>query len=76
MKKLKKLWILGLSLNGILGTAPALAAAAEIVPEVGSASTTKLLRVCNPNSGEHFYTSSAREKNYLMRLGWISEGLG
>ena len=33
-------------------------------------------RLYNPNSGEHFYTSSTHEKDYLVKLGWKSEGTG
>lgn len=35
-----------------------------------------MYRVYNPNSGEHFYTASAAEKNNLVSLGWVSEGIG
>lgn len=35
-----------------------------------------MYRVYNPNSGEHFYTRSAYEKNYLVSLGWNDEGIG
>jgi hypothetical protein len=34
-----------------------------------------MYRVYNPNSGEHFYTNRAAEKNYLVSLGWHNEGL-
>ena len=33
-------------------------------------------RLYNPNSGEHFYTEDTNEKNWLVSLGWISEGIG
>ena len=33
-----------------------------------------MLRLYNPNTGEHFYTSSEREKNSLVRNGWSYEG--
>ena len=33
-------------------------------------------RLYNPNSGEHFYTKDTNEKNWLVSLGWISEGIG
>lgn len=35
-----------------------------------------MYRVYNPNSGEHFYTRSAFEKNHLVSLGWHDEGIG
>lgn len=31
-------------------------------------------RVYNPNTGEHFYTAEFKEAEYLVGLGWISEG--
>ena len=33
-------------------------------------------RLYNPNSGEHFYTASASERDYLVKLGWVYEGIG
>lgn len=33
-------------------------------------------RLYNPNSGEHFYTTDATEKNYLVSLGWNYENIG
>ena len=35
-----------------------------------------LYRLYNPNSGEHFYTSSQKEKKHLITLGWKDEGIG
>ena len=35
-----------------------------------------MYRIYNPNSGEHFYTSSEEEKAYLIKVGWNDEGLG
>ena len=35
-----------------------------------------MYRLYNPHSGEHFYTSSASEKNGLVKLGWKDEGTG
>ncbi|MDO4537992.1 MAG: hypothetical protein Q4B54_07505 [Coriobacteriales bacterium] len=35
----------------------------------------KILRVYNPNSGEHFYTKSTGEKDALVKAGWIFEGV-
>jgi hypothetical protein len=31
-------------------------------------------RVYNPNSGEHFFTQSAAERDHLVGLGWTPEG--
>lgn len=38
--------------------------------------TVTMYRLYNPNSGEHFYTSAEKEKNHLVSLGWIDEGVG
>lgn len=38
--------------------------------------TQKMHRLYNPNSGEHFYTSSDNEFNELRTLGWEDEGWG
>ncbi|MDO4621913.1 MAG: hypothetical protein Q4B22_03075 [Eubacteriales bacterium] len=35
-----------------------------------------MYRLYNPNSGEHFYTASAGEKNHLVKSGWKYEGVG
>lgn len=35
-----------------------------------------MYRVYNPNSGEHFYTESVAEKNFLVNVGWNDEGIG
>ena len=38
--------------------------------------TESMYRLYNPNSGEHFYTSSDQEKSKLTKLGWNYEGIG
>ena len=35
----------------------------------------QMLRLYNPNSGEHFYTASENEKETLVKAGWQYEGL-
>lgn len=35
-----------------------------------------MYRLYNPNSGEHFYTANATEKNHLDSIGWRYEGIG
>ncbi len=35
-----------------------------------------MYRLYNPNSGEHFYTGSAGEKEHLYSVGWNYEGVG
>lgn len=47
---------------------PASALAAE--------STQTMYRLYNPNTGEHFYTASAGERDSLSRIGWSYEGVG
>ena len=37
--------------------------------------TVTMLRLYNPNSGEHFYTSSEKEKKTLEKAGWNFEGV-
>lgn len=41
--------------------------------DVGS---EEMYRVYNPNSGEHFYTAHAAEKDNLVNVGWTYEGIG
>lgn len=38
--------------------------------------TVDLYRLYNPNSGEHFYTQNASERDYLTKKGWSYEGIG
>lgn len=35
-----------------------------------------MYRLYNPNSGEHFYTASEKEKDHLNSIGWNYEGIG
>ena len=42
----------------------------------GPASSVPMFRLYNPNSGEHFYTAKARERDYLASIGWRDEGIG
>jgi hypothetical protein len=35
-----------------------------------------MYRLYNPNSGEHFYTANARERDSVVRAGWNYEGVG
>ena len=39
-------------------------------------SLVNMYRVYNPNSGEHFYTANAGERDLLVSLGWHDEGIG
>ena len=38
--------------------------------------TEAMFRLYNPNSGEHFYSSSTVERDHLISLGWQDEGTG
>ena len=37
--------------------------------------TRDMYRLYNPNSGEHFYTNDANERDYLASVGWNYEGI-
>lgn len=70
-----------LNKKSLLISATALAAALAIggVATSASAATTKnvdIYRLYNPNTGEHFYTESAAEKNADVSAGWNYEGIG
>lgn len=38
--------------------------------------STAMYRLYNPNSGEHFFTASAVERQHLISVGWNDEGQG
>ncbi len=40
------------------------------------ASVSYMYRLYNPYSGEHFYTANADEKQGLVNVGWVDEGIG
>ena len=42
----------------------------------GSVATQQMYRLYNPNSGEHFYTAKAKERDALKGIGWVYEGVG
>ncbi len=43
----------------------------------GDNATPRIMyRLYNPNSGEHFYTSSLEERNNVIKAGWNNEGIG
>ncbi|MFC4651738.1 hypothetical protein ACFO26_02315 [Lactococcus nasutitermitis] len=58
------------------------AAASVLAVGVTSATTVKahadsnVYRLYNPNTGEHFYTTSTAEKNADVKAGWNNEGIG
>lgn len=39
-------------------------------------SSKKMYRLYNPNTGEHFYTASDEEREYVIEAGWNYEGVG
>ena len=41
-----------------------------------STGSKSMYRLYNPNSGEHFYTASAKERDGLKKVGWKYEGVG
>ena len=59
-------------------TAFATAGAVGCVLATGAlaAGTVEMQRLYNPNSGEHFYTASAVERDHLVSVGWVHEGVG
>ncbi|MCR5582135.1 MAG: hypothetical protein K6F70_00750 [Eggerthellaceae bacterium] len=38
--------------------------------------SVSMFRMYNPNGGEHFYTASVEERDWLSTLGWKYEGIG
>lgn len=58
------------------------AAAAGLISPVPSrtqaseSACVSILRLYNPVSGEHFYTSNETEKTCLLKAGWLDEGFG
>ncbi len=65
------------------GASPAKVAKAEDAGKAGASEPAKpaisyvnMYRLYNPNSGEHFYTSSLSEASNLFSIGWRWEGVG
>ena len=50
--------------------------APEPQPDPEPVATNAMFRLYNPNSGEHFYSSSTVERDHLVSLGWQDEGTG
>ena len=50
--------------------------APEPQPDPEPVATNAMFRLYNPNSGEHFYSSSTVERDHLISLGWQDEGTG
>ena len=47
-----------------------------ITPTPAPAGKIRMLRLYNPNTGEHFYTGNEKEKDFLVTAGWTFEGGG
>jgi cell wall-associated NlpC family hydrolase len=47
-----------------------------VTPDSEVTAVKDMYRLYNPNSGEHFYTASLTERNYLVNVGWRAEGIG
>ena len=45
-------------------------------PAADPVTKVPMYRLYNPNSGEHFYTAKAKEKDALVKIGWKYEGIG
>ncbi|MCT0450002.1 hypothetical protein EFK69_12910, partial [Lactococcus lactis subsp. lactis] len=50
--------------------------AGMITTQASASTSSPVYRLYNKNTGEHFYTESAYEKQSLKNAGWNDEGLG
>lgn len=71
MKKKKPLSVLVAAALGC-----SLFAAVPVVSQAADTTGVNMYRIYNPNSGEHFYTKNASEKDGLVTIGWKDEGIG
>ena len=71
---MKKKKLLSVLVAAALGCS--LFAAVPIVSQAADTTGVTMYRLYNPNSGEHFYTKDASEKNTLKGAGWKDEGEG
>jgi hypothetical protein len=44
-----------------------------VFKQAGSTGASQVFRLYNPNSGSHYYTTSAGERDFLVRAGWNYE---
>lgn len=70
-KNIAVIAMLACALLAVFGALPVQAAETS-----KSSSYEVIYRVYNPNSGEHLYTISTEERDYLCSVGWEDEGLG
>lgn len=47
-----------------------------LLTELHALETVHVFRMYNPNSGEHFYTTTQKERDHLVKVGWSYEGIG
>lgn len=57
-------------------TALVMCLSAVFVPVHADDEPVDMWRLYNPNSGEHFYTADANERDHLYDAGWNIEGVG
>ena len=64
--------------NIILGTVTlsTLGLIGGLTKQASASTGVSVYRLYNPNTGEHFYTENAYEKNSLSNSGWKYEGIG
>ena len=63
--------------GGLLAFVATVLLAGALFPVTALAAGTRdMYRMYNPNSGEHFYTAEAAERNSLAAAGWKYEGVG
>ncbi len=73
-EKMKKRKLLSVLVAAALGCS--LFAAVPVVSQAADTTGVNMYRIYNPNSGEHFYTKNASEKDGLVTIGWKDEGIG
>ena len=71
---MKKRKLLSVLVAAALGCS--LFAAVPVVSQAADTTGVNMYRIYNPNSGEHFYTKDASEKDGLVTIGWKDEGIG
>ena len=47
-----------------------------LIPAYAETAAAEMYRLYNPNTGEHFFTANAKEKDALLSYGWSDEGIG
>ena len=65
-----------MALPGITAVPQAQAVEEPLIAQATVMETQSMHRLYNPNSGEHFYTTSEIERDYLIGVGWNYEDRG